>query len=79
MLLAVVRVIDHGPGLSDADKRDAVGRFWRGDTSRSGTGLGLAIVDALATASGGSVVLTDTVGGGLTVTVAFPLARPDES
>lgn len=76
--MAVVRVIDHGPGLSDADKRDAVGRFWRGDTSRSGTGLGLAIVDALATASGGSVALTDTAGGGLTVTVGFPLARPDE-
>jgi signal transduction histidine kinase len=71
---ATVAIVDHGPGLSDADKRDALRRFWRGDTSRPGTGLGLAIVDALATASGGSATLSDTAGGGLTVTVALPLA-----
>ena len=70
---ATVTVVDHGPGLSDDDKRDAMRRFWRGDTSRPGTGLGLAIVDALATASGGSVALSDTAGGGLTVAVTFPL------
>jgi signal transduction histidine kinase len=64
-------VVDRGPGLSDADKRDAMRRFWRGDTTRPGTGLGLAIVDALATASGGSAVLSDTDGGGLTVTVTL--------
>ena len=74
--VAVVRVIDHGPGLADDDKHDALRRFWRGDTSRSGTGLGLAIVDALATASGGSVSLSDTSGGGLTVGVELPLAPP---
>lgn len=66
---AIVRVVDHGPGLSDSDKRDALRRFWRGDTTRPGTGLGLAIVDALATASGGSVTVSDTDGGGLTVSV----------
>jgi signal transduction histidine kinase len=68
---AALRVVDHGPGLSDADKQDAMRRFWRGDTTRPGTGLGLAIVDALATASGGSVVLSDTDGGGLTVVVTL--------
>ena len=60
---------DRGPGLSDADKTEATRRFWRGDTATPGTGLGLAIVDALATASGGSAVLSDTDGGGLTVTI----------
>jgi signal transduction histidine kinase len=70
---ATVTIVDHGPGLSDDDKRDAMRRFWRGDTSRPGTGLGLAIVDALATASGGSATLSDTAGGGLTVTVVLPL------
>lgn len=64
-----LRVIDHGPGLGDAAKVDALRRFWRGDTTRPGTGLGLAIVDTLATASGGQVELVDTVGGGLTVVV----------
>ncbi len=70
---ATVSIVDHGPGLSDDDKRDALRRFWRGDTSRPGTGLGLAIVDALATASGGSTTLSDTAGGGLTVAVTLPL------
>ncbi len=70
---ATVSIVDHGPGLSDDDKRDAMRRFWRGDTSRPGTGLGLAIVDALATASGGSATLSDTAGGGLTVAVTLPL------
>jgi signal transduction histidine kinase len=68
---ATLRVVDHGPGLSDADKADATRRFWRGDTSTPGTGLGLAIVEALARASGGTVELTDTPGGGLTVGVTF--------
>ena len=38
------------------------------------TTLGLAIVDALAAASGGSVSLSDSDGGGLTVRVELPLA-----
>jgi signal transduction histidine kinase len=67
-----LRVVDHGPGLDDAAKSDALRRFWRGDTSRPGTGLGLAIVDTLATSSGGRVTLADTVGGGLTVVVELP-------
>lgn len=70
---ASVTIVDHGPGMSDHDKRDAMRRFWRGDISRPGTGLGLAIVDALATASGGSATLSDTAGGGLTVTVVLAL------
>jgi len=65
-------VIDHGPGLSDEEKERASGRFWRGDTSRPGTGLGLAIATSLARASGGSLALGDSSGGGLTVTVEFP-------
>ncbi len=67
-------VIDHGPGLSDAAKVEAMRRFWRGDITRPGTGLGLAIVETLAQASGGQVVLTDTGGGGLTVVVELPAA-----
>ena len=72
-----LRVVDHGPGLDDAAKVDAMRRFWRGDTSHPGTGLGLAIVDTLTTASGGRVTLADTVGGGLTVIVELPVGRCD--
>jgi signal transduction histidine kinase len=42
----------------------------------SGTGLGLAIVHRLVVANGGSATLTDTAGGGLTVTLDLPLASP---
>jgi signal transduction histidine kinase len=38
--------------------------------------LGLAIVDRLATANGGSAALSDTPGGGLTVTIELPLEAP---
>lgn len=67
-----LRVVDHGPGLDDPAKADAMRRFWRGDAARPGTGLGLAIVETLATSSGGRAVLADTVGGGLTVIVELP-------
>jgi signal transduction histidine kinase len=64
---------DRGPGLSDQDKERATRRFWRGDTTRSGSGLGLAIATSLATASGGALTLGDNAGGGLAVTVGFPV------
>lgn len=67
-----LRVVDHGPGLDDAAKADAMRRFWRGDGTRPGTGLGLAIVETLASSSGGRAALVDTVGGGLTVIVELP-------
>lgn len=70
--VAVVRVVDAGPGLSDELKTRATQRFWRGDSTRPGTGLGLAIVEALAVASGGTVTLGDAPGGGLTVSVEVP-------
>jgi len=71
-----VTVRDDGPGLSDADKRDATQRFWRGSTATPGTGLGLAIVDALAAASGATLELGDAPDGGLAVTVTFRAAAP---
>jgi signal transduction histidine kinase len=68
-------VIDHGPGLSDYDKLRALRRFWRNDAGRDGSGLGLPIAVALAEASGATLRLADTPGGGLTVVVAFTAAR----
>ena len=69
-------VQDHGPGV-DIQHRDAVfERFFRADGSRSrssgGTGLGLAIVSAIVQRHGGTVVLTETPGGGATFRVSLP-------
>jgi signal transduction histidine kinase len=72
-----LRVVDHGPGLSAADRNRAFDRFWRiTDQSRDGTGLGLAIVQQLADASGGSVELLETPLGGIDAVARFPLVPP---
>ena len=69
-------IADRGPGLSDAQKAQALDRFWRLDHATPGTGLGLPIAEALARASGGSLVLRDVPDGGLAVAVSLPAAVP---
>ena len=71
---ARVAVADDGQGMSAEQQRAAFRRFASGRAG--GTGLGLAIVDRLATANGGSAALSDTPGGGLTVTIDLPLETP---
>jgi signal transduction histidine kinase len=68
---ARVTVSDNGRGMSGPQQRAAFHRFASG--TAGGTGLGLAIVDRLAVANGGSASLSDTPGGGLTVTIELPL------
>lgn len=73
----VIRVIDHGPGIS-AEKREAVFEpFFRLEGSRNrnsgGVGLGMTIAREAALRLGGSLVLEDTPGGGgLTAVVRLP-------
>jgi signal transduction histidine kinase len=71
-LRARVVVADDGPGMSQAEMDRAFRRFAASGTG--GSGLGLAIVHRLVNSSGGSVRLSPTQRGGLTVTVDFPLA-----
>lgn len=68
-------VIDRGPGLSAADKEQAMSRFWRGRSDDEGSGLGLPVVATLVELHRGTVTLEDTPGGGLTVRLAFPQQR----
>jgi signal transduction histidine kinase len=72
---ARVMVADDGPGMSQQQQEAAFRRF--ASTSPAGAGLGLAIVHRLVMSNGGSVALSDTPGGGLTVTVDLPGAQPD--
>jgi signal transduction histidine kinase len=69
---AQIVVADDGPGMSLQQQRAAFRRF-TSDTA-GGTGLGLAIVHRLVTSNGGSAVLSDTPGGGLTITLQLPAA-----
>jgi signal transduction histidine kinase len=67
-----VTVADDGQGMTGAQQRAAFRRFATG--TPGGTGLGLAIVNRLVLANGGSAAMSDTAGGGLTVTIELPLA-----
>jgi two-component system OmpR family sensor kinase len=74
---AVLEVVDHGRGLTAAEKDHVFERFWRADAARNredgGAGLGLAIVSALVARHGGTVEVDDTPGGGATFRVRLPL------
>jgi two-component system sensor histidine kinase MprB len=68
-----VDVVDHGPGINDADKPLVFDRFYRATATRAlpGSGLGLAIVKQFANDHGATVSVSDTPGGGATVTIVF--------
>ncbi len=70
-------VADDGPGMSVQDRRAALRRYVT--ATPGGTGLGLAIVHRLVTSDGGTIELSDTTGGGLTVTLDVPAATRERS
>ena len=64
-----IAVIDHGPGVPDADKPRIFARFTRGDPSRTDKahfGLGLAVAAEIAALHAATLRVTDTPGGGAT-------------
>ena len=64
----VIRVIDHGSGMTDDEKEKAFDRGYSGD---NGSGIGLALCREITEDNGGAIRLSDTPGGGLTVTIKF--------
>jgi two-component system sensor histidine kinase KdpD len=73
-----LRVIDRGPGIAPTDRQIVFEPFQRRDdlatSAGPGVGLGLAIARGFIEAMHGSISLEDTPGGGLTVSIAIPLA-----
>ena len=72
-------VADNGPGIPE-DKRERVfSPFFRLEQSRSretgGTGLGLAVARTVVRQHGGDIELADRQGGGLLVSVYFPVQQ----
>jgi two-component system, OmpR family, sensor kinase len=74
--MAVIDVIDDGPGLPEEAISKVFDRFYRVDTSRArksgGSGLGLAIVAAVVDEHGGVVEAANEPGRGARFTVRLP-------
>ena len=72
----IIRVLDAGPGIPEAELEQAFEPFFRGEASRSretgGTGLGLGIARNIARAHGGELVLKNRAGGGLEAILSLP-------
>lgn len=69
-------VVDHGKGISDAEKPLIFDRFYCADkahTDKSHFGLGLSIAKELARMLAGKIILEDTPGGGATFCLTLPV------
>ena len=77
---AIVRVIDRGPGIPDADQDRIFEPFYRAEATigdrHPGSGLGLAIAKGFVEANGGRIWVESTVGHGSTFVVELPAAGP---
>ncbi len=71
--VAVVKVIDQGPGLSPEARQHLFDPFFT--TKPTGTGLGLAVCHRIVGDHRGSVEIGEAEEGGCAVTVLLPLAR----
>ena len=71
-----VSVVDHGPGVDEADWDSIFVPFQRLDDSSAdmGVGLGLAIARGFTEAMGGTLRPEHSSGGGLTMTITLPRA-----
>jgi len=76
----VLRLRDHGPGISAERRSEALRPFSRLDEARTRTGsvgLGLALADMISRAHGGSLALEAASGGGLEVVIRLPIQWPN--
>jgi len=80
---SVIKIRDHGPGISEEEAPRIFERFYRADSSRDrntgGSGLGLAIVSAIVASHDGTVRLEQTPGGGATMAIELPFQEPDDA
>ena len=74
---AVVRVIDHGPGVPAQERGRIFEPFQRGSRGLNipGAGLGLAIARGFAAANGGRLTVESRSGQGATFVLSLPAAR----
>ncbi|NYH16517.1 sensor histidine kinase [Paraburkholderia bryophila] len=73
----LLQVIDNGPGVAVGEREAVFERFYRSEATQAveGSGLGLSIVREIARVHGALIALTDADGGGLVVSVLFPVCE----
>jgi two-component system, OmpR family, osmolarity sensor histidine kinase EnvZ len=74
----LIKLRDHGRGVSPEMLEQLTQPFFRGDASRSsatGTGLGLSIVERAIARMGGRFALANSSTGGLSAHMKLPLAK----
>jgi signal transduction histidine kinase len=62
-------VADNGPGIAPEQREKVFVPFYT--TKRQGSGVGLTLVRQIATVHGGAVSITETTGGGATISIRF--------
>ncbi len=71
-----LRIVDDGPGIAESDRARVLAPSFRGGDARTrhphGMGLGLHIASDVAKRHGIALALSETEGGGLTVSFAHP-------
>jgi two-component system, OmpR family, sensor histidine kinase KdpD len=72
---AVVRVVDHGPGLSDGELEQIFEPFEQGRVPSRGSGLGLAIAKGFAQANGARLEAESSQNGGASFVLSLPSGR----
>ena len=75
-LSALVKIVDHGPGVPEADRERLFQPFQRGGAATpQGAGLGLTVARGFTEAMDGKLIADGSEGGGLTMRLRLPLAQ----